>query len=178
MILSRGQPTSWALAMAAVLFFWTSFAAAQLISVDYCSNINTGTTPANYSDFQSQGLCQVFCRDRKFGLAIVKQNNCWCSSILPANEIQVSTDKCKKSCPGFPPDFCGGDRTFGYMRINANPLTATAASGAEETSGRRPQTTRHPDRVTVTTSPSSSSTSEDTVWTRPLRHIWTYISRW
>lgn len=134
MILPRGQSTSWALAMAAVLFFWTSLAAAQLINVDYCSNINTGTTPANYSDFQSQGLCQVFCKDRKYGLAIVKQNNCWCSSILPASEIQVSTDKCKKSCPGFPPDFCGGDRTFGYMRINVNPLTATAASGAEETS--------------------------------------------
>lgn len=133
MILSRGQPVSWALAIAAVLV-WTGLASAQLIKVDYCSNVNTATTPGNYSDFQSQGLCQTFCRDRKFGLAIVKQNNCWCSSTLPADEIQISTSKCRNPCPGFPADLCGGDKSFGYMRINSNPISATAATGAEETS--------------------------------------------
>ncbi|KAL8348041.1 hypothetical protein RB601_002725 [Gaeumannomyces tritici] len=159
MILSRGQPMSWALAMAGVLL-WTGLASAQLIKVDYCSNMNTATTPGNYSDFQSQGLCQVFCKDRKFGLAIVKQNNCWCSSILPADEIQISTSKCRNSCPGFPADVCGGDKAFGYMRINSNPITATTATGAEETSSEgRPPTTQQPSRVTVTVSPSSTSKS-------------------
>ncbi|EJT78083.1 hypothetical protein GGTG_03186 [Gaeumannomyces tritici R3-111a-1] len=153
MILSRGQPMSWALAMAGVLL-WTGLASAQLIKVDYCSNMNTATTPGNYSDFQSQGLCQVFCKDRKFGLAIVKQNNCWCSSILPADEIQISTSKCRNSCPGFPADVCGGDKAFGYMRINSNPITATTATGAEETSsaantGTTRRTTALVETVTV-----------------------------
>ncbi|KAL8382383.1 hypothetical protein RB595_006255 [Gaeumannomyces hyphopodioides] len=152
---------SWALALAAVLL-WAGLASAETINVDYCSNINTATTPGNYSDFQSQGLCQGFCKERKYGLAIVKRNNCWCSSVLPAEEIQISTSKCRNPCPGFPADVCGGDKAFGYMRINANPISATVATGAEETSSEGGPKTRQPSRVTVTVSPSSSSTSKDT----------------
>lgn len=134
-----------------MVLMMASLAAAQLIPMDYCSTINTGSGPGNHSDFQSDGLCQKFCKDSNHGLAIVQSSLCWCSNVVPGNGIQLGIDKCKSPCPGFPDDFCGGDGTYGYMRIRANAVTSTASAGSGSTNTQQQQQTRPPTQVSTVT---------------------------
>ncbi|TLD27006.1 hypothetical protein PspLS_04697 [Pyricularia sp. CBS 133598] len=149
-MLSRGGLSRWA-AMLSMTLFLTSLSAAQSIPMDYCATINTGSGPGNHSDWQSDGLCSNFCKASKNGLAIVRGSLCWCSNIMPSNSVQVGTDKCRDPCPGFPDDVCGGDGTWGYMRIRANPITGTTAGSAPaSTTAGQQQTTSPPQVETVT----------------------------
>ncbi|KAI6511264.1 hypothetical protein MCOR10_010119 [Pyricularia oryzae] len=147
---SRGGLSKWT-AMLSTTLLLTSLAAAQSIPMDYCATINTGTGPGNHSDWQSDGLCSNFCKGSKSGLAIVRGSLCWCSNIMPSDSVQVGTDKCRDPCPGFPDDVCGGDGTWGYMRIRANPITGTTGGSAPaSTTAGQQQTTSPPQVETVT----------------------------
>ncbi|KAI6382370.1 hypothetical protein MCOR25_000670 [Pyricularia grisea] len=151
-MLSRGGLSRWA-AMLSTTFLLTSLAVSQSIPMDYCATINTGTGQGNHSDWQSDGLCSNFCKASNSGLAIVQGSLCWCSNIMPSDSVQVGTDKCKDPCPGYPSDVCGGDGTWGYMRIKANPITATSggSSSTSTTTGQQHQTTSSPPQVETVT---------------------------
>ncbi|KAH9438677.1 hypothetical protein MCOR27_001464 [Pyricularia oryzae] len=169
---SRGGLSKWT-AMLSTTLLLTSLAAAQSIPMDYCATINTGTGPGNHSDWQSDGLCSNFCKGSKSGLAIVRGSLCWCSNIMPSDSVQVGTDKCRDPCPGFPDDVCGGDGTWGYMRIRANPITGTTGGSAPASTTTRGSTVTGPVQdskppnpapapiltTTITALPSLSSTN-------------------
>lgn len=68
-------------------------AADPSVPVAYCASINTGTTDANSSTYQSEGLCYDFCNDDGYALGILQGNDCWCSNYVPDSDDQVSTSK-------------------------------------------------------------------------------------
>ncbi|KAI0132564.1 hypothetical protein BJ170DRAFT_592516 [Xylariales sp. AK1849] len=139
---------------------FTSTAMAASISMDFCASINTASTSANASIYQSDGLCHDFCED-SFAFAIVQDSNCWCSDYTPDLSIQVSTSECNKQCPGFPTDTCGGNSLFGYMALGKSALGTKG--GATTTTTTTPTTaqgiTTETVQNTVTVSPTSSATS-------------------
>jgi len=95
-----------------------------------CSSQNTASTNANLSTWQSNGLCQDFCRGQNFAFAIVQWQSCWCSDVAPApsTEAEVS-DKCNDICPGYDIEHCGArPNYYGYLALAKAP-TSTAGSG-------------------------------------------------
>ncbi|KAK1594258.1 uncharacterized protein LY79DRAFT_589405 [Colletotrichum navitas] len=95
-----------------------------------CSSQNTAFTNANLSTWQSNGLCQDFCRGQNFAFAIVQWQSCWCSDVAPApsTEAEVS-DKCNDICPGYDIEHCGArPNYYGYLALAKAP-TSTAGSG-------------------------------------------------
>lgn len=65
-------------------------AADPSVPVAYCSTLNTAETSANFSTFQSQGLCYNFCNDDGYALGIVQEHNCWCSNYVPGDTESTS----------------------------------------------------------------------------------------
>ncbi|KAK2035015.1 hypothetical protein LX32DRAFT_578232 [Colletotrichum zoysiae] len=95
-----------------------------------CSSQNTASTSANLSTWQTNGLCQDFCRGQNFAFAIVQWQSCWCSDVAPApsTEAEVS-DKCNDICPGYDVEHCGArPNYYGYLALAKTP-TSTAGSG-------------------------------------------------
>lgn len=103
------------------------------IPMDYCASINTGGS-ANFSTWQSDGLCNKFCLDDNYALAIVQGQYCWCSNYVPDKSKQVGVSKCAAPCPGYTDDVCGGDGTFGYMTLANAPSGTTGGSTPGKTS--------------------------------------------
>lgn len=67
--------------------------ATPSIAVAYCASINTATTAANSSTFQSEGLCYNFCNDDGYALGVLQDSECWCSNYVPDSGDQVDTSK-------------------------------------------------------------------------------------
>lgn len=77
--------------IAALLPIFYGLAAADpSVPVAYCSTLNTAETAANFSTFQSQGLCYSFCNDDGYALGVVQGNNCWCSDYVPGDTESTS----------------------------------------------------------------------------------------
>ncbi|TLD13453.1 uncharacterized protein PgNI_04045 [Pyricularia grisea] len=165
-MLSRGGLSRWA-AMLSTTFLLTSLAVSQSIPMDYCATINTGTGQGNHSDWQSDGLCSNFCKASNSGLAIVQGSLCWCSNIMPSDSVQVGTDKCKDPCPGYPSDVCGGDGTWGYMRIKANPITATSGGSSSTSTTDKGNTVTGQVQDSKPTNPSSTAILTTTITALP-----------
>lgn len=121
------------------------------IPMDYCASINTGGSASEYeptlrlleystnpwtdfSTWQSDGLCNKFCLDDNYALAIVQGQYCWCSNYVPDKSKQVGVSKCAAPCPGYTDDVCGGDGTFGYMTLANAPSGTTGGSTPGKTS--------------------------------------------
>lgn len=137
-------------------------AATPSIAVAYCASINTASTDANSSTYQSEGLCYDYCNDEGYALGVLQDKDCWCSNYVPASSDQVATSKwyaCSvhppcwetqlttssdSSCPGYPDDYCGGDDLYGYIQLSAavsgtsggdsSTATSTSTSSSVSTS--------------------------------------------
>ncbi|CAK7265861.1 Cell wall integrity and stress response component 4 [Sporothrix epigloea] len=136
------------------LLFSTLFAgtlATPSVPIAYCASVNTGSTPANTSIYQSDGLCSGFCVDN-YAFAVVQGHNCWCSDYIPSKSVQVSTSQCNIPCPGWSPDICGGENLFGYMALNKFPSgTAGGSTTPSATSSSQAHSSTTPTLHTVTT---------------------------
>ncbi|CAN8102845.1 unnamed protein product [Discula destructiva] len=147
-------------------------AAAPSVPIVYCATINTASTSANFSTYQSDGLCYGFCNDQGYALGVVQSNNCWCSDYVPGDT--VDTSECESSCPGYPTDYCGGDDTFGYMKLDAavsgtkgatsstTSTTSTSSSTSTSESSESAEKTSSSDKPTTTPAPETTSSSSDT----------------
>ncbi|KAJ4387180.1 Cell wall integrity and stress response component 4 [Gnomoniopsis smithogilvyi] len=124
-------------------------AADPSVPVAYCASLNTASTSANYSTFQSEGLCYDFCNDDGYALGVLQSSNCWCSNYVPGDT--VDTSECETACPGYPSDYCGGDDLYGYIKLDA------AVSGTKEASSSTTTSTSTTSDTSVTTTSSSSS---------------------
>lgn len=79
-------------------------AADPSVAVAYCASINTASTSANSSTFQSEGLCFNFCNDDGYALGVLQDEDCWCSDYIPASDERVDTDEwCVLSSSNFSP---------------------------------------------------------------------------
>ncbi|KAI1461402.1 hypothetical protein F4805DRAFT_281222 [Annulohypoxylon moriforme] len=155
--------TSRTMAFLGLLAFMANIRIAPALDMAYCASINTASTSANSSTFQSDGLCYNFCVD-SFAYAIVQDSDCWCSNYTPDDSTTEDTTKCSSGCPGYPSDTCGGDGLYGYMSLSKEP-SGTKGSGSSSTSTQDPVTETVHNTVTVTptaSSPSSSSTVHST----------------
>ncbi|ORY65230.1 uncharacterized protein BCR38DRAFT_193436 [Pseudomassariella vexata] len=149
-------------ALVTLLSVATMRTAAASTDMVYCASINTASTSANFSTFQSDGLCYEFCID-DYAFAIVQENNCWCSNYVPATHVDIND--CDTACPGYPSDTCGGDDLWGYMSLDKSPsgtsgaATATTAATTTKTkvSATDKATTKTPNEDSTTTAVPSIS---------------------
>lgn len=116
------------MALLGLLAFTANINLAAGLDMAYCASINTASTNANSSTFQSDGLCHDFCVD-SFAYAVVQDSDCWCSNYTPDDSTTEDTTKCSSSCPGYPSDTCGGDGLYGYMSLSKEP-SGTKGSGS------------------------------------------------
>ncbi|KAI1409421.1 hypothetical protein F5Y13DRAFT_93473 [Hypoxylon sp. FL1857] len=134
-------------ALMGLMAFMSNIGLSSSIDMAYCASINTGTTPGNFSIYQSDGLCHDFCIS-EYAFAIVKEKECWCSDYTPDETDQVDVSKCSEPCPGFTSDTCGGDNLWGYMSLAKEPSGTSGGSGS--TSSPDPVTETVHNTVTVT----------------------------
>ncbi|KAI1767631.1 hypothetical protein GGR53DRAFT_480954 [Hypoxylon sp. FL1150] len=154
-------------ALAAIVLFTSNIDLAQSLDIAYCASINTASTSANASIYQSNGLCYDFCID-DYAFSVLQDDSCWCSDYVPDKTTQVDSDKCDTECPGYPSDSCGGDSLWEYISLTKSPSGTTGASTSTQTSTPDPITTTVQNTVTVTptvhetTSESSTSVPDTT----------------
>jgi len=132
---------------------WLQTAASS--SLAYCATFNTASTNANYSTFQSNGLCSGFCNG--YSYAILQDTACWCSDYTPASSTTTDIDDCDKPCRGYPDDICGGDGLYGYIFMDVTPAGTKDASSLSTTSKATSteRTTTVQNTVSISPSPTS-----------------------
>jgi hypothetical protein len=96
--------------------------------VAFCARLNTSPNGANFSDWQTEGLCAGFCRGN-FALAVVQNKACWCTDYIPDQSSQVDSGQCNGKCPGYPWDVCGTDSLFAYLALDKKPAGTANAIG-------------------------------------------------
>ncbi|CAI4216959.1 unnamed protein product [Parascedosporium putredinis] len=118
----------------------------------FCASLNTASTNANLSNFQSHGLCGDFCRG-DYAYAVVNYQSCWCSDYTPGDSTIVDDDRCNTGCPGYS-ELCGGKGVYGYLELGKNPK---GTKGGDSDGSTVVSTVTAPDGVrTVTVTPSQN----------------------
>ncbi|CDM36977.1 Carbohydrate-binding WSC [Penicillium roqueforti FM164] len=97
--------------------------------------------------YQSSGWCLDHCAKDYATFALTGGSDCVCGNTMPPDSAKVSSDKCNKSCSGWPDDMCGGT---GYYSVYTTNLEDDVPTYSESGS------------TTTTSSTSSSSTSSKT----------------
>ncbi|KAI1083541.1 hypothetical protein F5B20DRAFT_409683 [Whalleya microplaca] len=133
--------------------------AAQSLDMAYCASINTASTSANSSIYQSNGLCQGFCVS-DFAFSVLQDSDCWCTNYVPASSSQVDTGKCDTQCPGYPSDTCGGDGLYGYIKLEKS-AQGTKGGSTSTTSSLAPITETVHNTVTIAPTFASTTTSRE-----------------
>ncbi|KAI1105832.1 hypothetical protein F4804DRAFT_349725 [Jackrogersella minutella] len=151
--------TSRTMASLGLMALMSHLGLAASIDMAYCASVNTASSAANSSIYQSDGLCHDFCL-ADFAYAIIQDSDCWCSNYTPDDSTQVDTSKCDTQCPGFPADTCGADGLWGYMTLEKSP-TGTKGSGSSSSSPDPVTETVH-NTVTLTPTTASASTTHST----------------
>ncbi|KAI1379296.1 hypothetical protein F4677DRAFT_327662 [Hypoxylon crocopeplum] len=147
--------TNQIMALLGTMALMSSLGLAQSIEMAYCASINTASTAANSSIYQSDGLCHDFCLE-DYAFSVIKDSECWCSNYVPAESAQVDVDQCNKKCPGYLTDTCGGDGVWGYMSLDKVPSGTSGSSTSTQTSSpdTTSKSTEHTTSPTSTPSPS------------------------
>ncbi|KAI0159627.1 hypothetical protein GGR57DRAFT_432795 [Xylariaceae sp. FL1272] len=125
---------------------------------EYCADFNTASSAANFSIYQSQGLCHDFCNDQSFAYAVLNERNCWCSNYTPDDSTTTDISDCDTECAGYPTDLCGGDGLWGYIELGP---AASGTLGADTTSTSTAESTTS-SAVTSTTTVESTVSSTTT----------------
>ncbi|CAG7919778.1 unnamed protein product [Penicillium olsonii] len=100
--------------------------------------------------YQSSGWCLDRCYGQsKAAFALTGGSDCVCGDTLPPDSDKVSTDKCSKSCSGWPEDKCGGNGYYSVYTTNYEEDVPTYEDSSSSTS--------------TTTGGSATSTSESSV---------------
>ncbi|KAL7961277.1 hypothetical protein V8C34DRAFT_25242 [Trichoderma compactum] len=127
------------------------------ISINVCSNFNTGETPLNVSIYQTNGLCGGFCTKKNYAFSITQQNSCWCSNYFPDKASTVDVKNCNDPCPAWPSENCGGPGLYGYILLNEVPPSGTKT--APPTSSPTQTVVQSTASTSATTASSSTTTS-------------------
>ncbi|KAK0712150.1 hypothetical protein B0T21DRAFT_72344 [Apiosordaria backusii] len=159
------------------------------VPMEYCARVNTGMDfDPLVSNFQSMGRCLGNCTDAEYAFAIVLEKKCWCSNLIPNRADQAQISDCNYPCPGYPDDICGGKGVWGYMEVAEHKPSGTAPAGMGIATSQKPSTTPSANvpvpvpvttmiteaeivqstfHITVTITPSISSTSESSTFSSP-----------
>ncbi|KAF2456428.1 hypothetical protein BDY21DRAFT_50342 [Lineolata rhizophorae] len=146
-------------ALAAVASLLSLAATATALSLEYCSDFNTGQdSESMFWTWQSNGWCHDQCLG-DYAFAVVQGNYCWCSDYIPAN--QEDTGDCDMDCPGFPDEKCGNvdEDLFGYIALPS--VSPSGTMGPSPSSSEVPPSTKTSalQSATVYTFSFSSSTA-------------------
>ncbi|KAJ5206163.1 Carbohydrate-binding WSC subgroup [Penicillium cf. griseofulvum] len=112
--------------------------------------------------FQSSGWCLDHCGKEYATFALTGGSDCVCGNTMPPTSAKVSTDKCSKSCSGWPDDMCGGTDYYSVYTTNLKDNVPTYEDDTKSTttttsSGSKTTTT---DEAASTASTSSSVRTE------------------
>ncbi|KXG53058.1 Carbohydrate-binding WSC, subgroup [Penicillium griseofulvum] len=147
--------THGALAVSGVLMAATSAVAkdfkvlprAPAAELQGCYSKIPGYGKAMSWTFQSSGWCLDHCAKEYATFALTGGSDCVCGNTLPPASAKVSSDKCSKSCSGWPDDMCGGTD---YYSIYTTNLIADVPTYEDDTKS-----------TTTTTSSGSKTTTTD-----------------
>ncbi|KAL2065540.1 hypothetical protein VTL71DRAFT_3210 [Oculimacula yallundae] len=151
--------------MAVFLFALLQSTVTAQYDQPYCSTANTAATPRNESIYQSNSLCFEFCngqkpllQPKKYALAVVQYQSCWCTDFAPAS----TTTGCDMTCPGWEFELCGNTSPslYGYIKLPAAISGTQGASAPTSTSA-----SQEPDPTTTTSRRTTSSSSTSSTWT-------------
>ncbi|CAG8946050.1 unnamed protein product [Penicillium salamii] len=110
--------------------------------------------------YQSSGWCLDRCYGQsKAAFALTGGSDCVCGDTLPPDSDKVSTDKCSKSCSGWPEDKCGGNGYYSVYTTNYEddvPTYSDSSSSTTTTGGSSTSTTEA--SVAVSTAASGQTT--------------------
>ncbi|OJJ48386.1 hypothetical protein ASPZODRAFT_1581737 [Penicilliopsis zonata CBS 506.65] len=149
------------LALASLLALVTWPITTTSLAIEYCSSQNTGSSfTANYSIYQSNGLCETTC-DPDYAFGILLDKNCWCSNYAPASSTTTNVSKCDDECPGYPSDHCGNaaKTLYAYIAMSSHEPSGTATVSATSTS----TTSSTSETSKTTTSETTTSTESQTI---------------
>ncbi|KAG0646879.1 Cell wall integrity and stress response component 4 [Hyphodiscus hymeniophilus] len=128
--MASSRSFSYGLLVCTVLVIFSNHASA--LNIEYCSSLNTASTQANSSIYQSNGLCYNFCVEN-WAFAILQESDCYCSNEAPG--ITTSVSDCNFQCPGYPNDLCGSSNgLFGYLALTKSPTATVGGSSATTSS--------------------------------------------
>ncbi|SCV00908.1 LANO_0F09164g1_1 [Lachancea nothofagi CBS 11611] len=155
---NRG-PASWII----TVLLWVHLVSLTGATQTYCSSQNTGSTPANYDLYQSNGLCSGHCSG--YSYAVVQGYDCWCSNDEPTTKDSVGD--CSSACPGYGYEQCGeSDKgLFGYIYLGTSSLTTSSGSSSSTSSFVSSSSSSS---SSISNSPSSSSSSSSFPSTLPV----------
>lgn len=138
----------WSFGWVVFALFYVGVDRISGLNVEYCSSLNTADTAgsrsppvffgriftdtsADYSMYQSNGLCQQFCIS-DYAFAVLQGSDCYCSNYVPGTT--VSGDNCNEQCSGYPDDLCGGTGVYGYIALSLAPSGTRGASSTSNPS--------------------------------------------
>ncbi|CAI7568031.1 unnamed protein product [Penicillium glandicola] len=113
--------------------------------------------------YQSSGWCLDHCADSYAAFALTGGSDCVCGNTLPPTSAQVSSDKCSKSCSGWPDDMCGGTNYYSVYTTNLeDDVPVYASESTTSTSSSDSKTTTQASGSTSTASTTSSEQTTET----------------
>ncbi|CEP60559.1 Wsc4p LALA0_S01e13696g [Lachancea lanzarotensis] len=141
----------------AAAFLWAVFASFAGAAQTVCSSQNTGSTPAKFDQYQSNGWCSNACGG--YSYAIVQDHNCWCSNTEPSS--QTSVGSCNSACPGYGYENCGNadEGLFGYIYLGAASSSSSIDASSSTSSASSSPSLASSSSITGIFSSSSSSSS-------------------
>ncbi|KAI0172072.1 hypothetical protein GGR52DRAFT_573215 [Hypoxylon sp. FL1284] len=132
-----------------MLLFASNIELALSNDIAYCASINTASTNANSSIYQSNGLCTGFCSS-DYAFSVLQDDSCWCTNYIPDKTTQVGADKCDTDCHGYPSDKCGGNGLWEYIALDMEPSGTLGGSSSKTPAPESPDQS-----PTATPSPST-----------------------
>ncbi|KAJ5349746.1 hypothetical protein N7541_007473 [Penicillium brevicompactum] len=124
--------------------------------------------------YQSSGWCLDRCYGQnKAAFALTGGSDCVCGDTIPPDSDKVSSDKCSKSCSGWPEDKCGGNGYYSVYTTNyeddvptysdsSSSTTTTGGSTTTATDATAAVSTAASGQTTIVTSHSSATPTAET----------------
>ncbi len=157
-ILLRQTSSSKATAMLTICFIFLFLVLGAHAAQDFCSNSNTAETGSYFSTYMSNGWCENKCRNANYAVAIVQNHDCWCSNTVPND----TDGDCNTDCPGYPYEKCGGDSSYGYIKIGNPSSTSEQASSTTSNESSSSSSSSSSSDSESSASTSTSTTSSET----------------
>ncbi|KAK6543160.1 hypothetical protein TWF694_007076 [Orbilia ellipsospora] len=138
---------------------------ADLAATCYDSSGDTKNMGPN--TYQTQGLCHDQCLAAKKAVwGVTRGSTCYCGDAVPSSG-KLDQSQCSIPCQGYPQQLCGGVSAwlFGYTGVvppedsNSPSKSSSSSGGSSTTDGPTVQTIIQNGGVTVTATPSGSSSA-------------------
>ncbi|KAE8155626.1 WSC domain-containing protein [Aspergillus tamarii] len=115
------------------IFTLLSLSAPAIALNTACYNDLGNLTTSHSTAYQSVALCQQFCNQKNKPVYAVQNQKCFCGDTLPPLSAKVENTECKTRCPGYPAEYCGGQKAYTIGSTTKSQRRAISATTNTET---------------------------------------------